>query len=233
MTLQGLHVRFEGMTASFRHPLLITGTQLSLPLPAYTNLLGMISACAGRVVSPREVRLGFEYRYRSHHVDLQKTQRWKLERGRLREHPKGPGLLRRQFHIDPQLDLYVVGADLRRAFESPAVTPRFGRSEDLAWIMLVRPVSLEPVRRGTLGPTLVDVEAVPGALGLPLTLAEWFAVPPFGHPRQPGAVVRFVGLPPAGNLRFDVEGQRLYHPSDARRPDEAVYIHEWSVLPEA
>lgn len=228
LTLHGVHVRLEGLTASFRHPLLISGTQASLPVPAYTNVLGMISACAGRVVSPQEVRVGFEYRYRGQGLDLQTTRRWTLERGRLKAHRKGPGLLRRQFHIGPRLDLYVVPAGMRSVFESPVATPRFGRSEDMAWIVFVRLVSLVPVQRGAIGATLVARDAV-RTHGLPLTLAEWFEAGPFGQPRRVGAMGRFISLPPtADGLRFDAEGSELFHPSDAEGPDDAVYLHAWS-----
>lgn len=228
VTLEGVHVRLEGLTASFRHPLLISGTQAGLPVPAYTNILGMLSACAGRVVSPSDVRVGFEYRHCGQALDLQTTRRWTLERGRLREHRKGPGLLRRQFHVQPRLDLYVTPAGMRTIFEFPVATPRFGRSEDVAWIVFVRPVSLVPVRRGAIGATLIARDAVQ-TYGLPLTLAEWFEAGPFDQPRRAGAVSRFISLPPTSDgLRFEVEGSELFHPSDAERSDDAVYLHAWS-----
>ncbi len=228
LTLDGVHVRIEGLTASFRHPLLISGTQASLPVPAYTNILGMVSACAGRAVSPREVRVGFEYRHRGQALDVQRTRRWTLDQGRLREHRKGPGLLHRQFHIEPRLDLYVVPAGMREIFEAPVATPRFGRSEDVAWIVFVRSVSLVAVRRGAIGATLIARDAVQ-APGLPLTLAEWFEAGPFGLPRRAGAVRRFVSLPPTPDgLRFDVEGRELFHASDAEGSEDAVYLHTWT-----
>lgn len=228
LTLEGVHARLEGLTALFRHPLLISGTQASLPVPAYTNILGMLSACAGRAVSPLEVRVGFEYRHRGQALDLQRTRRWTLERGRLREHRKGPGLLRRQFHVEPRLDLYVVPAEMRTIFESPVATPRFGRSEDVAWIVFVRPVSLVAVRRGAIGATLIARDAVQ-VQGLPLTLAEWFETGPFDRPRRIGSVGRFISLPPtADGMRFEVEGRNLFHPADAEGSDDAIYLHAWS-----
>ncbi len=228
LMMQGVHVRLEGLTASFRHPLLISGTQASLPVPAYTNILGMLSACAGRAVSPREVRVGFEYRHRGQALDLQRTRRYTLERGRLREHRKGPGLLRRQFHVEPRLDLFVVPAEMHAIFEGPVATPRFGRAEDVAWIVFVRPVSLVPVGRGAIGATLIARDAVQ-TRGLPLTLAEWFEEGPFGRPRRAGAVGRFISLPPTPDgLRFDVEGRELFHASDAEGSEDAVYLHMWS-----
>src|SRR5688572_608995 len=78
--VSALHVRLEGITASFRHPLVISGTQISTPMPAYSNLLGMMSACAGRVVRPAETRVGFEFHCRSHDLELERTVRWQMDK---------------------------------------------------------------------------------------------------------------------------------------------------------
>ncbi len=173
MTVRVLHVRIEGLTASFRHPLVISGTQAVLPVPTYSSLLGMLSACAGRPVTPVETRLGFEYRFSGTDFDFQTTQRWTLEQGRLREHRKGPGIMRRQFHTRPRLDVYVTATNLRAEIDAPCAAPCLGRSEDIAWISLVREIELTPVHTGAVGPTLI-AEGMTNAMGLPLTLAEWF-----------------------------------------------------------
>lgn len=227
--MEALHVRLEGVTASFRHPLILSGTQASLPVPALSSLLGMISACAGRWVSPAESRIAFEYSYSGTGADLQTTRRWKLTNGRLSEQ-KVPGIARRQFHIGPALDLYLTGTALRGCFEHPAAVPRFGRSEDLAWVVSVGSIGLEPRATGWVGPTLIRDDS--GATGLPLTLVEWFREPREGRLRQAGAMGRFVALPPAPPLRFEIEVPDLYHPSDAETEDAVVYLHQWSALPE-
>lgn len=228
MTLQVLHVRIEGMTASFRHPLVISGTQAVLPVPAYSSLLGMLSACAGRAVTPMETRIGFEYRFSGKDFDFQTTQRWKLDKGRLQQHPKGPGVMRRQFHTRPRLDIYLTATDLRVALDAPCAAPCLGRSEDIAWISRVEETKLTPVSVGRVGPTLI-AEGATNAMGLPLTLAEWFQVGPFGRPRQPGSVARFVALPPTylSEERFEISGNHLFHPSDAHHHDDVVYLHQW------
>jgi len=65
-----LHVKMEGFTAFFKHPLTITGTQISLPCPPYSTLLGMLSAIAGRVVLPSETRIGFEFHCSSRDIEI-------------------------------------------------------------------------------------------------------------------------------------------------------------------
>lgn len=227
--MHAIHARLAGVTASFRHPLVLSGTQAVLPVPALSSIMGMISACAGRWVSPAETRVGFEYHFSGMGSDLQTTRRLMLKKGRLTEQ-KQPGIARRQFHLRPVLDLYLTGTDLGRALEAPAAVPRFGRSEDLAWIEVVRAVELEPRPRGFVGPTLLRDST--GATGLPLTLAEWFREPRQDELRQTGAMGRFVALPPSGPLRFEVEVPELFHPNDAEDESAVVYMHEWSALPE-
>jgi CRISPR-associated Cas5-like protein len=228
--MDALHVRLAGYTASFRHPLILSGTQAILPVPAISSLMGMISACTGRWVSPAETRLAFEYSFCGQGADLQTTHRWELKGGRLKPNHKGlRGIARRQFQIEPVLDLYVSNTELRPFFENPVAIPRFGRSEDLAWLTFVRPVTLEPRARGHIGATLLRADH--GVHGLPLTLVEWFHAPRMGCLRQAGAMGRFVALPPSGNTRFEVETASLYHPSDADNDQAVVYLHEWSAMP--
>jgi len=86
-SIPALHIQLEGLTASFRHPLTISGTQISTPMPAYSNILGMISACAGRVVKPSETRVGFEFHCQSHDLELERTVRWVVKKGRLKPQP--------------------------------------------------------------------------------------------------------------------------------------------------
>jgi CRISPR-associated Cas5-like protein len=229
--MRALHARLQAHTASFRHPLVISGTQVSLPMPGYTNLLGMLSACVGDFLLPRDVRVGFEYGYRCRGLDLQTTTRLTLVgRGRLQPHPKGSGILRREFHVGPTIELYIVSerlADIESGLLSPVEAPRFGRSEDLAWICFVRQIDLAPVSVGSVAGTLL-AEGATDAIGLPLTLTEWFEQPKFDRPRRPGSVSRFVALPPAVGLRYRVSGRDLFRASDAPSEDSAVYVHQWT-----
>jgi CRISPR-associated protein Cas5t len=228
VTVTAIHVRFEGFTASFRHPLILSGTQMSTPVPAYSHLLGMISACAGRAVTPNETRIGFEFHCQSHDLELQRTVRWKVDKqGRLKPHSKGPGIAYRQVYWQPRLDLFVTNLNLKAPFEKPAATACFGRSQDIAWIKLCREISLEPMPQGTLGPTLIPYPQF-GIAGLIVRLPEWFENNAFGRPRRPGPFGHYQAMPPTvGDLRFQVKRDDLFHPSDAPHQEHAVYLHRW------
>lgn len=229
-TIRTLHVRLEGMTASFRHPLIISGTQISTAMPAYSNLLGMISACAGRFVGPEETRLAFEYRCQSQDLELERTVRWQMDKkGRLRLHSKGQGINYRQVHWLPALDLYVTNLHFKPVFQRPVATPCFGRSQDIAWIKWCREVDLVPVTRGALGPTLIPYPQQ-GIAGLIVRLPEWFENGVVGKPRRPGPFGHYLAMvPTAGDLRFEVEREELFHPSDAKNETDAIYLHRWLI----
>jgi len=226
--MRALHIRMEGYTASFRHPLVLSGTQLSTPMPAYSNVLGMISACAGRVVNHNETRVGFEFHCQCRDLELERTVRWQMDKqGRLKPHSKGQGLSFRQVYWQPRLDLYVENLDLRSAFERPIATPRFGRSQDIAWIRWCRDVELQPVESGALGPTLLPYPQA-GVAGVIVRLPEWFRNDVLGQPRRPGPFGHYQAVPPTvGEMRFEVERGDLFHSSDAERENHVVYLHRW------
>ncbi|MBW2065309.1 MAG: CRISPR-associated protein Cas5 [Deltaproteobacteria bacterium] len=225
-SIPALHVRLEGLTSSFRHPLTISGTQVSTPMPSYSNLLGTISACAGRIVKPEETRIGFEFRCQSHDLELERTVRWKIEKGRLKPHPKGQGISKRQVYWYPKLDLYLTNLGLKSAFENPAATPCFGRSQDIAWIVFVREIELYPRTKGALGATLIPMPQ-PGVAGLIVRLPEWMDNTRRGYTREPGPFGIYQAMIPTTELRFEVERENLYHPSDSEAHYFAIYLHKW------
>lgn len=226
-SIPALHVRLEGLTASFRHPLTISGTQVSTPMPAYSNILGMISACAGRVVKPEEVRVGFEFNCQSHDLELERTTRWMVDKkGRLKPQPKGQGISNRQVYWYPKLDLYTTNLAFKVIFENPIATPCFGRSQDIAWIGFVRETELYPRPKGVLGPTLVPMPQ-PGVPGLIVRLPEWVDNTRMGYVREPGPFGVYQAMTPTPEPRFEVGREDLYHPSDSEMDNHVIYLHRW------
>jgi CRISPR-associated protein Cas5t len=220
------HARLRGMTASFRHPLVITGFQMSLPLPPFSTLLGIISACSGRVIRPSEIKLGFSFRSSGQSTEMERTNRFEYAKGGLRPHHKGQSILQRQILLNPQLDLYVEGIGFLDSLRYPASTPSIGRSQDVAWIEFAREIQLEPSDRGRIGPTLLPESfSVPGLI---LMLAEWTENRELGTPRKIGAITKFKALSPYDANTYPVEGPGLWRPSDAETTDYVIHLHEWS-----
>jgi len=250
-TIPALHVQLEGLTASFRLPLTISGTQISLPMPSYSTLLGVISACAGRIVKSEEIRIGFEFKCKSRYQELERKDRLALKNGILKpfRDEKAPkdfrphmqathegtivcleeihqGIGFRQVYWHPTLDLYITDIALKSAFEKPAATPCLGRSQDIAWIVFVREVTLQSVKSGGLGPTLLPKVhmKIPGLI---VRLPEWIDNSKMSYSREIGPMGIYQAMNPIGDKRFEVEGENLYHSSDAEQENHVIYLHKW------
>lgn len=225
-SITALHVQLEGFTAFFKHPLTITGTQISLPCPPYSTLLGMISAVAGRVVSHTETRIGFELHCTSQDVEIEKTNRLALNKGMLSPHREGQGVLKRYVYFQPKLDLYLSNLEFEQAFQSPVCTPSLGRSQDIAWIKKVETVELTALSSGHIGPTLIP-EIKNNIPSLLIRCPEWFENNIEGRTRTAGPFGLYQGLLPTIKNRFPVTMKNLYHPSNFTDPQDGIYLHEW------
>jgi CRISPR-associated protein Cas5, N-terminal domain len=225
-TIVALHVKMEGFTAFFKHPLTITGTQISLPCPPYSTLLGMLSAIAGRVIQPSDTRIGFEFRCSSRDIEIEKTDRLSLSKGILSPHREGQGIIKRYIYFRPELDLYVTNLELEQAFKSPVSTPSFGRSQDIAWIKKVEKVQLTETASGKIGPTLIP-EVKMNIPSLLVRCPEWFENNVEGRTRLAGPFGFYQGLLPTTRERFSVTMANLYNPSNLPDADNAIYLHQW------
>lgn len=224
--LPAIHVHLEGFTAFFKHPLTITGTQITLPLPPYSTLLGLIGACAGRVVSHKDTRIGFEFRSACIGPEIERTERLVMEKsGKLKPHREGQGILKRYVHFKTSFDLYLTNTDLVDAFRNPVSTPCLGRSQDLHWITRIKEVDLQRRPSGNLGPTLLPGirEKIPSLI---VRCPEWFQNDNAGRTRLVGPVGYYQAVSPS-LLRIPAKMDELYHPSDSDEPDNVVYIHKW------
>lgn len=225
-TITTLHVKMEGFTAFFRHPLTITGTQISLPCPPYSTLLGMLSAIAGMVITPADTRIGFEFKCSSKDIEIEKTDRLSLSKGVLTRHREGQGIIKRYIYFRPELDLYVTNLELEQAFLSPVSTPSFGRSQDIAWIKKVEKVQLTEMQSGKIGPTLIP-EIKMNIPSLLVRCPEWFENNIEGRTRLAGTFGFYQGLLPTTKERFAVTMKNLYHPSNLADSDNVIYLHQW------
>jgi len=229
--MKGLRVRFGGLTASYPYPFLRSGTALSMPLPPYSSIFGMLSACAGRDIRPDgKLKIGFEFTCGERStIDLERTDRLKTDpkTGRLRRNPE-QGIAKREFLLNPCLDVYISDVQLKSIFEEPIATPRFGRSQDLAWIVHVTEVELEPVSAGSVSSTLVPYQGQPLGQVLP-PLVDYYINDVEQQTRIPGRISRYVALPKMA-MRFPIHSTpqiQLYHPTDSDLAEYAVVLMDF------
>ncbi|PWU05831.1 MAG: hypothetical protein C5B51_13605 [Terriglobia bacterium] len=224
--MQALHVKLQSFSASYPYPFLRSGKQLTMPVPPYSSLLGNLSACAGRVVGPTETGIAFEFSSRGTAVDLERTRRLRASKntGRLSTNPE-QGLGHREFHVHPVLDLYLTNPSLEDCFLRPMEAPCLGRSQDLAWITLVRRIELERVEHGLLGRTLVPFpNPQTGGKILP-PLVDYYLNAEYGYTRRSGQMSRYQFVPAPVPV-VATSSFWLYHPSDSATPDHVVYVRD-------
>jgi hypothetical protein len=201
---------------------------MTLPCPSYANILGLISACTGKIVSINDTRIGFEFKHISEDEDLERTERLEFKNGNLREHSDGRGIMRRQMHFRPQLDLYLTNLELARSFTNPAATPCLGRSQDLCWITKVEQVDLIPVKSGNIGSTMISNRIIKTSIPSDIVRAtEWFTNDQTGITRKVGAIGFYQAIEP-DDARINVTIDNLYHPSNLENQEDVIYLHEWT-----
>lgn len=219
-----LQVHIRGWTATFRLPLLYSGTALTSPLPPYSTLLGLLGAIAGREVSHCETRIGFVFKSDGMAIDRESLKRLKIDSaGRLSVQPK-PNNRMHQFHVRPQLCLYLDKIDFRRFLEEPRNPPCLGRSQDIAWIESVREIEAMSTQQGVIRGTLIPFPQS-GASGQILVLPDYFNNDRNGYTRTIGKLNRYLAV--KWETPATVEGVRegeLLHLPDT---DETVYMHEF------
>lgn len=187
-----LHVNITGWTATFRLPLLYSGTGLTSPLPPYSTLLGLIGNVCGREVKPNETRLGYIFKGEGTAVDLETSHRLEMKNRILKEQ-KQTAVAKRQFIIKPMLDLYLDNLELKHWFDYPQNPPCLGRSQDVAWINDVEIVDAEPVSEGFVNGTLLPFSESP-VPGLLLLLPDYFDNSLTGFTREIGKLRTYVAV---------------------------------------
>jgi CRISPR-associated protein Cas5t len=221
--LKLLHAHICGWTATFRLPLLYSGTGLSSPLPPYSTLLGLLGSLAGREISHDETRVGFVFQSNGTAIDRESLKRLKIDSaGRLDTQPK-PNNRMTQFHIRPRLDLYLDNTGFRRFFDEPQNPPCLGRSQDVAWIKSVSEIEVEPVQQGLIRGTLVPFPQI-GASGQILALPDYFDNSKQGYTRAVGRLNRYLAVKYEAPAKVESvrEGELLNLPATG----EAFYLHQ-------
>ncbi len=237
--LKLLNVKIRGWTATFRLPFLYSGTGLTSPVPPYSTILGMIGNIAAREMHPKDVgRIGYIFQSDGAAMDLERTVRFNLKNNTFQPNTgkSKHGIVNRQFHVNPRLDLFIENLELAETFESPKNPPALGRSQDVCWIETTREgeyrgksfnvVEAEPVNEATISGTLIPFPQE-GASGTIILLPEWFDNSRFGYTRTLKKMNRFQAV------RYDSNAPSLRAKRDDMfysiiGTDKHIYLHSFS-----
>jgi len=232
--MKALQVVARGFTASYRIPFAIAGVQVCSPVPSYGNLLGFVSCCAGRLVTPKDTRIGFEFSSTSKSNDLERIIRWDYNiknPGLAKLNDKGPGVRQREFLLDPVLVLYLTNLGFKEAFLHPKGIPTFGRSQDLACIESVIEIDLLPVKKGAVGGTLIPLRVCPKETvpGLMFRVPECMRYDEKTMLRDPVHNEVFIATNTIPGVRTEIElDNGLYAVQGQEQEHVCVYLHEWA-----
>lgn len=220
-----LEVQFSGWTATPRMPFILSGNAICLPVPTYSLLLGMIGCCMGRLIDPKEVKLGFHYSFDAIATDLETRQRLEFDGKKIKKHQKGSDAYSREFHVNPCLTIWLNRLDWEEFFLNPIGTPSLGRSQDIMEITDVRKVNIISVAEverisGTMLPYSLDMQVAGQLVQLAEAYRENNEV---GSGRTPTKTGIFIAIPQdsfnkvkMGNLFSTIE-----------EPRKSFYLHSF------
>ena len=146
-----LKVTLEGWTASFRKPEMISGKQLTLPVPPLSTVYGLLGAAKGEIVTPADTNLGYVFEYEAKTLDKELIYEIKGLKG------NKSNVVLKEFLYHPKMYLYLDNLEFKEYLENPRYTLRLGRSEDLVQILKVETVELEERNNISLGKTLLPL----------------------------------------------------------------------------
>jgi CRISPR-associated protein Cas5t len=231
--MKALQVLIRGLTASFRIPFAIAGVQATSPVPTYSNLLGLLSCCAGKNITPQHTRIGFEFTAEEKAVDLERFIRWDYNPkspGLPKLNIEGPGIRKREFLINPFLKLYLSNLDLKECLISPKGIPTLGRSQDIVWIENVQELELEPIQQGKVGGTLIPLKLCADKMisGLIIRLPEYVTYNETVRLRESKNSETFIATNTTQGIRTLVELKEcLFYSKAFESEEDVIYLHEW------
>jgi CRISPR-associated protein Cas5t len=182
-------IAIEAHAASFRYPHFLIARQISFDMPPPATIYGHIASAAGELLPPSAFRFGYIFEFQSKGSDLEhqhvispggSRQTFSHEGVKLPvsvEAVVQPHL--RDFLFKPKLTLYLDPPELAEAFREPAFCVVLGRSQDLANIVSIETLELEPAPGAYLENTLLPFSFRPcTAMGVTVSMPRYIEPPP-------------------------------------------------------
>jgi len=182
-------VIIEAPVTSFRYPHFLIGRQISFDMPPPSTIYGHLASAIGELIPPDSFRFGYHFEFQSKASDLEhqhvispggSRQNYSHEGQKLPvsvEATVQPHL--RDFLFKPRLTLYIEPPALAAAFRSPVFCVVLGRSQDLAQIVSVEEIELEPAEGAYLEHTLLPFALRPSvAVGVTVLMPRYIGPPP-------------------------------------------------------
>ncbi|HEX5154703.1 MAG TPA: CRISPR-associated protein Cas5 [Parafilimonas sp.] len=220
-----LEIQFSGWTATPRMPFILSGNAVCMHTPSYSLLLGIIGCCLGRLVSPNEVHVGFEYSYDTVGKDIETRQRLEYDGKKIKRHSKGSDAYLREFHTFPKLIMWIDRIDWKDYFLSPIGTPSLGRSQDILRIDVVKEIEIFAIDEGELSGCMLPFNVNLQAGGQLVQLAESFVEnEESGSGRAPQKSKVFLSIP--YDSKVIIKHSNLFKTRDVNT--KTFYLHQFN-----
>jgi CRISPR-associated protein Cas5t len=221
--MEFLEIKFEGWTSTPRMPFVLSGNALCMPTPSYSMILGLVGCCLGRIVTAEEVRIGFRYLYDSVETDMETRHRLEFDGKKIKSHSKGTDAYKREFHINPNLTIWLDRVDWLSNFEDPIGTPSLGRSQDILCIKEVKKITANKIEEAVLTGCMLPYSSDLKIGGQLIQLADSYTEnEEIGGGRTPVNSRIFISV--SNDRQVKVKLPNLYKADN----DEHFYLHDWS-----
>jgi CRISPR-associated protein Cas5t len=161
--IKATRITITAYTASFRVPHFV-GYQLTLTVPPLSTIYGLISAAAGRWISPEEVKwLAYRCEYESKAMDTETIVQIERKKEDQTPQPRKPpetfAVIRREFLVMPRVTLYLP-PEWGSLFRCPRYSLLLGRTQDVATVEEMKRVYLRQISSGKASGVLLPFELV-------------------------------------------------------------------------
>lgn len=183
-------VTVHAPVTSFRHPFFVVGSQPSFDMPPPSTVHGHCASALGTWPDPREFFFGIHFTFRSKARDLEHQHITSALGGKAKTQvptPLGPARATTEISVQPVLREFLFDARLTLyleprvgdAFRAPVFPMALGRSQDLAEVIAVEPVTLQRPGRARLEHTLLPRAVRPCVrFGATVLLSRFVSEPP-------------------------------------------------------
>lgn len=187
--LRVTRVTVHAPVTSFRHPFFVVGVQPSFDMPPPSTVHGHCASALGRWPDPRDFFFGIHFTFRSKVRDLEHQHITSAAATRAKPVQSQYGPMQptteivvqpvaREMLFDATMTLYVEPS-VGDAFRAPVFPMTLGRSQDLAEVLEVTPVTLERPARARLEHTLLPQSIRPRvSFGATVLLSRYVSEPP-------------------------------------------------------
>jgi len=203
--MQITRVKIYVRITSFREPLYMSGIQLTYSLPPISTVYGLLSAAAGRIITPIDTGVGYTFTANGRGEDLETI--YELGENLVSK----SNILIRELLFDCVLTLYMTNLEFEKIFRKPYYALLLGRSTDLAKVVEVKNIEVKKVDKIKCENTLVPYTANPES-GTLIRCPSFF-----DENRRPHMIQKYYEI-----KESELSGDNLYEDTET---GEGIYIH--------